>query len=90
MKRAAVEKARTVRTWRRYAAVLRLSGWRCQLQTGRFRKGRRVGGCGTPRCYLCHGDKLANVSTVQQRGASARYREGLNELADDARTGSGP
>src|SRR5262249_25465631 len=29
----------------------------CDVQVGRFRKGRAIG-CGRPRCYLCHGAKL--------------------------------
>ncbi len=86
MKRAALEKTRTVRTWQRHlakhGAPVRCA---CEFQAGRFRKGERVGGCGRARCFLCHGEKLNGVPTRGQRRAEARHREGLADVLD--RTG---
>jgi hypothetical protein len=80
MKRVAVEKARTVRTWRRHLAshpapVI----CACEFQVGRFRKGQRVGGCGKPRCFLCHMAKLARIPKAQEQRALVTLREGLAE-----------
>jgi hypothetical protein len=71
MKRAAVEKARTSNVWRRhYNHHLRQNaqsgGQRpiacsCDLEVNRFRKGQKVFGCGRPRCYACHGEKLLGI-----------------------------
>jgi hypothetical protein len=57
MQRAAIERVRTIRTWRSH---LRTHGAQvlcvCELQPGRFRKSQRVGGCGRARCWLCRPD----------------------------------
>jgi hypothetical protein len=82
MQRAAIEKPRTVRTWRRHlAAHAAPVVCECEFQVGRFRKGRRVGGCSTSACFLCHFDKLARVPTLQQMRFLAVFREGLAEVA---------
>jgi hypothetical protein len=47
----------------------------CEFQVGRFRKGQRRGGCGKPRCYLCHGDKLLRIPKVRDVRASYRYND---------------
>ncbi len=78
MKRAALENARTVRMWRQHPASHAAPViCACEFQVGRFRKGQRVGGCGKPRCFLCHMAKLARIPKVQERRASATLHEGL-------------
>jgi hypothetical protein len=81
VKRAALERPRTVRTWRghlgRHAAPVACA---CELQPGRFRKAQRIGGCNKSRCWLCHGDKLAGLATPQDRRGRARLFEGLIEV----------
>ena len=80
MRRAAIEKSRTLQTWRRHLAT---HGHKvvcdCELQPGRFRKSQRIGGCGLPRCYLCHFAKLTDQPTVQGMRFLAALREGLAE-----------
>lgn len=81
MQRAAIEKQSTIHRWRSHLA--RHKGevlCKCEFQAGRFRKGQRVGGCGRPRCFLCHGDKLLGVATVADRKADQREREGFADL----------
>jgi len=79
MKRAAFERRRTTNTWRRH---LRTHAdpvlCACEFQIGRFRK-RHVGGCATPRCFLCHFNKLMRIPTLRERRWIATYREGLYE-----------
>ena len=53
----------------------------CEFQSGRFRKGQRIGGCGKSRCWLCHSEKLSDVPTKQQRLNGATLTEGLAELS---------
>jgi hypothetical protein len=80
MKRAALEKARTVRTWRRHLASHAAPVvCACEFQVGRFRKGQRIGGCSKPRCFLCHMAKLSRIPNVQEQRAVATLREGLAE-----------
>jgi hypothetical protein len=79
MKRANVERPRTIRVWRQHLAEhgpgpLACS---CEMQPGRFRKGQRVGGCSQAQCYLCHGDELLKRPTRQQRRSDLAYREWL-------------
>lgn len=71
MKRAAIEKARTLNVWRRHhqnhhrqnvsSGGQRGVDCRCDVEVNRFRKGQRVFGCGRPRCLLCHGEKLLGI-----------------------------
>lgn len=84
MKRAAIERARTLATWKRHLSLHAPAerACRCEQQPGRFRKGERAGGCGRPRCWLCHGDKLAGLPRPGLRRALAAEREGLRELAE--------
>ena len=82
MKRAALEKGRTLRTWKQHlAGHVRVDLRVCEFQMGRFRKGQRVGGCSATRCYLCHGAKLLQEPTRQQRRGAARFHEGSRELS---------
>lgn len=81
MRRAAIEKHRTLRIWRAHLATHKQPVvCSCDLQPGRFRKSQRIGGCGRTRCWLCHGEKLAGRPTQGDVRAIARYREGLIEV----------
>ena len=78
MQRAALERLRTLHTWR--AHLLQHDEPAlcvCEQQPGRFRKSQRIGGCGRPRCWLCHGEKLAGRPKPRQRLDRHRYREGV-------------
>lgn len=80
MKRAASEKLRTLRVWGRHLASHdKRIACRCEAQAGRFRKGQRVGGCGRPRCWLCHYDKLGRLTTLRERRATWKFHEGMSE-----------
>ena len=81
MKRAAQERKRTLQVWRRHLSFHEHGTvlCSCELQPGRFRKGRRVGGCGKSRCYLCHGEKLLKQPTPQQRRANRALQEWPHE-----------
>lgn len=60
MKRAAIEKARTIRAWEQHLAGHDgVALCHCEFEVGIFRKGQRVGGCGKARCSLCHGAKCS-------------------------------
>ncbi|MHC5538352.1 hypothetical protein ACYOEI_09000 [Singulisphaera rosea] len=49
----------------------------CDLQRGRFRKGRAFS-CKTPRCLICHGEKYPRREpTKQERFADQKLREEL-------------
>ena len=78
MKRAALEKPRTLRTWKahqRFVHGNRETGCICDKQAGRFRKGQRQAGCGKPNCYLCQGSKLLGLPTRESMRADALARE---------------
>lgn len=80
MKRAAIERGRTLRTWKahqRLAHGNRETGCICDKQAGRFRKGQKQGGCGNSRCYVCHGSKLFDMPTRQRMRADELEREAL-------------
>ena len=82
MRRAAEEKARTVNVWRRHLWTHRETvACVCELQIGRFRKSQRIGGCGKPRCWVCHSEKLSDEHTLQQLRSAETYVEGLTEAA---------
>jgi hypothetical protein len=82
MRRAALERPRTLRVWRQHLAGHSDSDLcRCEFQPGRFRKGERVGGCGNPRCWLCHAGKLMGDPTLQELRAMDAEQDGLLEYA---------
>ena len=83
MKRAAIEKASTLTRWKRHQALHAPAerACLCEGQPGRFRKGERARGCGRPRCWLCHGDKLAGIPSPALRHALEAANEGFRELA---------
>jgi len=80
MRRAAIERARTLAIWRKHLAMhTNALVCACELQPGRFRKGQRIGGCGRPRCWLCHFQKLTEQPTANELRARAALAEGLIE-----------
>jgi hypothetical protein len=82
MKRAALERTRTVGVWRRHLVSHGIDAalCACEYQPGRFRKGQRVGGCGNARCYLCHPEKLLNIPDRSQRRADVSFWEWRREF----------
>jgi len=82
MKRAALDRQRSVRAWRRYMAAPDLAGHPDRsLQPGHFRKGLRIGGCGNSGCRLCHAGKIDGYPTLQEWRHSFSYREQLLDAA---------
>ena len=78
MRRAALERRRTLRAWRfRLEWIYRSVpfDYPPDRQPGRMRKGVRLLGCGNARCWLCHGDKLGKERTIQQKRADLSYWE---------------
>ena len=79
MRRAAIERASTVRVWKEHNRIVHGgedTGCPCDQQPGRFRKTSRAD-CGKPRCYLCHGPKLLGEPTKADRVARDRFEESL-------------
>lgn len=78
MRRAALEKSRTLQIWRNHLATHTEDLLcECEHQSGRFRKSQRIGGCGRPRCWLCHYDKLSGMPTLQEQRARINQIEGM-------------
>ena len=78
MFRASVERRRTLRVWRSHLFFVHNNAppdCTCEFQPGRFRKGERIAGCGSTRCYLCHAGKLTKRPTPQQFRSDLSYRE---------------
>lgn len=81
--RASLERDRTIVVWRRH---LQRHGHRfpltciCEFQPGRFRKGQRVGGCGRPRCYTCHAEKLFGTPSRQESRINISHQEWLKQM----------
>ena len=78
MRRASLERPRTIRTWRSHNRIIHndlATGCICDEQPGRFRKGQRVAGCGRPRCGLCKWYKLNHVASPRDYRAALAYRE---------------
>jgi cytochrome c5 len=78
MRRAAIERQRTLRVWRKHFAIYPATG-ECHREPGRFRKGERVGGCGNARCWLCHAGKLMGAPTLGELRAINAERDGMLE-----------
>ena len=88
MRRATLERPRTIRTWRAHNLLIHHglpTSCRCDKQVGRFRKGQRVGGCGRPRCGLCKAHKLFSKPTARDYRAALSYREWASELGVSVR-----
>lgn len=82
MKRAAEERTRTVREWKRHVAITHAgdaSRCLCDRQPGRFRKVHGTG-CHRPRCMACHGEKILKIPRRAQRRANESYHQQLREL----------
>ena len=83
MRRASLERPRTLRVWRAHKRIIHNdlpTNCICDDQPGRFRKGQRVGDCGHPRCYSCHSGKLFGLPTAQLHRADLSLHEWLSEL----------
>ena len=82
MRRAALERPRTLRVWRDHNRFIHdndPTGCTCDEQPGRFRKGQRIGGCGKSRCWLCKRHKLTKEVTFRDYRAAFSYRESAAE-----------
>jgi hypothetical protein len=83
MKRPARERGRSVRVWRVFrslnSGIGTFSGDGWVSQPGRFRKARRIGGCGRARCRLCHSGKIDGRPTRREERARFELREALRE-----------
>ena len=91
MRRAAIEKQRTLQVWRRHLVTHSFKlVCECELQPGRFRKSQRVVGCGRPRCWLWHYDKLAGIPTPRHLRSTAAEREGLADVPTNPRINPDP
>jgi len=78
MRRASLERPRTLRVWRAHNRLIHdglATGCICDERPGYFRKGQRIGGCGRPRCGLCKSYKLNHESTARDYRAALSYRE---------------
>jgi hypothetical protein len=87
MRRAAIERERARRVWWKHIFWVHWDEWKsgkilcsCDVQVNRFRKGQKQLGCGRPRCYTCHGDKLLGKRTLAQKRADDSMRDGFEEL----------
>jgi len=95
MKRAAEERHIAKNRWREHRInhleqSQRFYGYEkvdciCDNQVGRFRKGQRVGGCGNPRCYSCHSDKLLKVPRMQTKKANISAKEQQHNYDSEGR-----
>ena len=82
MKRAALDRPRAVRTWRRHLELAStLAPLNYQLRPGHLRKGLRIGGCGNSTCRLCHAGKIDGYPTLQESRHNLTYCEQLAEAA---------
>ena len=81
MKRAHIERQRTLQIWRQHLKQHDRNNimCKCEFEVGRFRKSQRIGGCGQTRCYLCHGDKLMNRPKLGQRRSDISFNEWLSD-----------
>ncbi len=82
MRRAFVERQRTLRIWRAHNQLVHAgmeTHCPCDKQPGRFRKGQRVGGCNRPRCWVCHSGKLAKQPSLRDERLALSYQDWLVE-----------
>ncbi len=78
MRRASLERPRTLRVWRAHNRLIHdglPTSCICDEQPGRFRKGQRVASCPKPRCWLCKSDKLGKHPKAREYRAALSYRE---------------
>lgn len=86
MRRAALDKPRTLKIWRDHLRLVHSDELRtgsisciCDLQANRFRKGQKRAGCGKQRC-LCKVEKRFQRPTVKDLLARDRERDGFRAL----------
>ena len=88
MRRAALERARTLRAWRLHLRLVHPGPdpplCICESQPGRFRKTERIRGCGKARCWLCKRAKLMHTPRCRERLSNISYHEWLLELGRSA------
>ena len=88
MYRASIERERAFRIWKAHNRIIhngeKDTGCACDQQPNRFRKGQKQGGCGRPRCYLCHGDKLLGNLTKAHRVANQRAASSVLDYLNDS------
>ena len=83
MKRAALDRFRAIRDERRSHVLNSAAGYSGErIAPGYFRKGRRMSGCNSSRCWLCHASKLAGLPGLQEHRNNMTFREGLDEASD--------
>ena len=78
MRRAALEKARTLRVWRAHNRIIHQNestGCVCDEQAGRFRKGQRAAGCSIGAHCVCKYHKPFREPTLQEARANLSHRE---------------
>ena len=87
MRRAAIERARTVSVWRDHNRLAHGRDWSagkvrciCDTQANRFRKGQKRLGCGRTRCMICHGEKILGKPTLKELSMRESEREQLKEI----------
>lgn len=77
MRRAALERRRTVRVWLAHKRLIHAdlpTSCICDEQPGRFRKGQRVAGCPNSRC-ICKFHKRVKAVIHRDFCAAYKYRE---------------
>ena len=77
MRRAAEEKARTLRVWREHSRIVHENAPTecvCDEQAGRFRKGQRAAGCSLSHC-ICKDHKRFREPTRQEVRANISQSE---------------
>ena len=88
VKRAALEKNRTRRTWKKHISFAHayeiqttgITACICDQQVNRFRKGQKMLGCGQPQCMSCHPGKVLGKPTIAELKARVVEKEGRSEL----------
>ena len=77
MRRASLERPRTLRVWRAHNRIIHndlATDCICDDQPGRFRKGQRIAGCDRQHCD-CKLYKLSHEVTHRDYRAALAYRE---------------
>lgn len=87
MYRAAIERPRTLRTWKAHNELVHnnvKTGCICDEQPGRFRKGERIAGrCGNRRCWMCYGigdEKRMKIQRFRYIKEFERHKGQLEEI----------
>lgn len=77
MKRAALERARAIRTWKKHAQWNHPVGSTCpcDLQINRFRKGQRWAGCSKGRRCICKLEKVWGFPKPRDLRQEARHED---------------